>query len=75
MKALTVIGTVAMFMVGGGILVHGMPFLHAPMESAEHLLPWLSWLLPSLLSAVAGVIAGAIVLAGVTVVAKLKRQG
>jgi uncharacterized protein len=28
MKALTVIGTVAMFMVGGGILSHGTPFLH-----------------------------------------------
>jgi hypothetical protein len=28
MRALSVVGTVAMFMVGGGILVHGMPWLH-----------------------------------------------
>lgn len=28
MKALAVIGTAAMFMVGGGILTHGLPFLH-----------------------------------------------
>jgi predicted DNA repair protein MutK len=28
MKALAVIGTLAMFMVGGGILSHGLPFLH-----------------------------------------------
>jgi predicted DNA repair protein MutK len=28
MKALAVIGTAAMFLVGGGILTHGLPFLH-----------------------------------------------
>ena len=28
MKTLSVVGTIAMFMVGGGILVHGMPWLH-----------------------------------------------
>ena len=29
MKALAVLGTAAMFMVGGGILLHGLPWLHA----------------------------------------------
>ncbi|MDR2853280.1 MAG: DUF808 domain-containing protein [Burkholderiaceae bacterium] len=28
MKTLAVVGTAAMFMVGGGILTHGLPFLH-----------------------------------------------
>ncbi len=32
MKALTVIGTAAMFMVGGGILTHGIPPLHHLIE-------------------------------------------
>jgi predicted DNA repair protein MutK len=37
MKALTVIGTAAMFLVGGGILSHGVPPLH---HGIEHLLKW-----------------------------------
>jgi predicted DNA repair protein MutK len=32
MKALTVIGTAAMFLVGGGILTHGIPPLHHLIE-------------------------------------------
>ncbi|HNQ04558.1 MAG TPA: DUF808 domain-containing protein [Thiobacillaceae bacterium] len=34
MKFLSVAGTVAMFLVGGGILVHGMPLLHHAVEAA-----------------------------------------
>lgn len=63
MKALSVIGTAAMFMVGGGILSHGLP----PVESAiHHAAEWvaqdagrvLSLLLPTLLHALLGVVAG-----------------
>ena len=69
MKALTVIGTAAMFMVGGGILVHGVPLLHhwvesAALSSAPFVGP-LSVIVPTVLNAVAGIIAGAVVLAGV----------
>ena len=32
MKGLSVAGTAAMFLVGGGILVHGMPVLHHASE-------------------------------------------
>jgi len=35
MKALTVIGTAAMFMVGGGILTHGLPLHHFIAHAAE----------------------------------------
>jgi predicted DNA repair protein MutK len=28
MKTLTIVGTAAMFLVGGGIIAHGVPFLH-----------------------------------------------
>ena len=34
MKALSVAGTAAMFLVGGGILVHGVPWLHHGIEAA-----------------------------------------
>ena len=69
MKALTVIGTAAMFMVGGGILVHGVPLLHhwvesVALSSAPFVGP-LSVIVPTWLNAVAGIIAGAVVLAGV----------
>lgn len=32
MKTLSVVGTLAMFMVGGSIVVHGLPFMHHLME-------------------------------------------
>ena len=77
MKALTVIGTAAMFMVGGGILVHGVPLLHhwvesVALSSAPFVGP-LSVIVPTLLNAVAGIITGAVVLAGVTAASSLWR--
>lgn len=35
MKALSIAGTVAMFLVGGAIVVHGVPMLHHLLESAN----------------------------------------
>jgi len=64
MKTLSVVGTAAMFLVGGGILLHGLPFLH---PVTEHLpVP----LLPELMT---GVIAGAVVLLGVKAWQRLRR--
>lgn len=68
MKTLSVVGTAAMFMVGGGILTHGFYALgHWIENTAEHTLdlPWigsvLGGVLPTLMSAGVGVIAGAII--------------
>lgn len=36
MKAISVVGTGAMFMVGGGLVLHGLPFAHGPMEALGH---------------------------------------
>ncbi|WP_194724718.1 DUF808 domain-containing protein [Noviherbaspirillum malthae] len=36
MKGLSILGTAAMFLVGGGIIVHGFPVLHHFVENAEH---------------------------------------
>jgi predicted DNA repair protein MutK len=67
MKGLSVAGTAAMFLVGGGILVHGVPALHHLVENA-------SMLASLALDAVAGVVAGAVVLAAVTQVQRIARS-
>lgn len=64
MKALGVIGTIAMFMVGGGILVHGIHPLAVGVEQlAQQLGPVLSALTPTLAGLAIGMVAGAIVVA------------
>lgn len=73
MKALGVLGTVAMFLVGGGILLHHIPPLAQAVEHARaHLAPALGSLLPTLAGVLLGMLAGALVLA---VVAGLRRLG
>ena len=80
MKTLSVAGTAAMFLVGGGILVHGMPgaqdLVHAVTHAAETLPAVggaLSALVPLLIDALAGIAAGALILGGVTAVRRLFR--
>ncbi|MDZ7888911.1 MAG: DUF808 domain-containing protein [Pseudomonas sp.] len=70
MKSLSVIGTAAMFMVGGGILTHGIPAAHHLIEqlaASAAGLPALgsvlSVLTAPLLNGLAGIVAGALVLA------------
>ncbi|MGL6049811.1 MAG: DUF808 domain-containing protein [Aeromonas salmonicida] len=79
MHLLALVGTIAMFMVGGGILVHGWPFAHHLIEGvAEALatLPTVGTVLaaitPTLLNAVAGVVAGLLLVLAMTLVSKLK---
>ena len=63
MKALSVAGTAAMFLVGGGILVHGTPVLHHAIEAAVMGSSQAAVLvLSSLAEGLAGVVAGAVVL-------------
>ncbi|MFF7064793.1 DUF808 family protein [Pseudomonas sp. NPDC008258] len=71
MKSLSVIGTAAMFLVGGGILVHGIAPLHHAIEAFSEGRG--GALTGALLNGVAGVVAGAVVLAVVAVVGKLWR--
>jgi predicted DNA repair protein MutK len=74
MKLLSVLGTVAMFMVGGSIITHGMPFLHHAIENAAASVgPVLAAVTPHVADIVVGVVTGGIVLAGVTIVGKLLR--
>ncbi len=71
MRALSVAGTVAMFLVGGGILIHGMPWLDTPLETLAHSAGVLEGVVQLLLITGAGVFAGAVVLALVSLVARL----
>lgn len=73
MKSLSLIGTAAMFMVGGGILSHGIPAAHHLIEqlaASATGLPALgsvlSVLTAPLLNGLVGVVAGALVLAVVS---------
>ncbi|OON59366.1 hypothetical protein B0920_23570 [Massilia sp. KIM] len=79
MKFLSVAGTVAMFMVGGGIVSHAVPFLHHLEEGAAHAVegvPGVGGLLaaiaPSVTSALIGMVIGAAVLLVVTLVQRLR---
>lgn len=72
MKALSVIGTAAMFLVGGGILVHGIAPLHHAIEGyASGLGGVLASVVPQVVNALVGIIAGAVILAVVSVAGKL----
>ncbi len=71
MKALSVIGTAAMFLVGGGILTHGVPVVHHWIESIGAAAGSAGFVVPVLINGVAGIIAGAVVLAVVTLVGKI----
>lgn len=73
MKTLAIVGTAAMFMVGGGILAHGLPPVAALFDSLVALSAGVAALGPvldalgfTLLSAVLGVIAGALTMALLT---------
>ena len=64
MKGLSVVGTAAMFLVGGGIVTHGLPALHHPIEAlAARAGAWGPAWLPLLADLVVGVVVGAVVLA------------
>jgi len=75
MKFLSIAGTAAMFLVGGGILVHGIPALHHLIE--PYAAGAFGGLLSMLFNAGAGIVAGTVVVAVVTLVSRLrgKRHG
>lgn len=78
MKTLTIVGTIAMFLVGGGIINHAVPLLHHLTESSvdhiEHI-PTVGHIMgsftPTLINFVVGFIAGLMVLAVVMLVQKI----
>ena len=79
MKLLSVVGTAAMFLVGGGILVHGLPPLAQQVHGVEHaatVIPavgaFVAGLVPVLLNGVFGILAGTLVLGVVRLIRRIR---
>jgi predicted DNA repair protein MutK len=72
MRALGIAGTIAMFLVGGGIVVHGIPALHHWVEHLAHGAGGLEWLATMALEGATGVAAGALVLLLVTAAQRVR---
>ena len=74
MKTLSIVGTAAMFLVGGSILLHGIPGAHDVLHHAEEIVHGLiggfAVITPLLIEGVFGVLAGAIVLGVVSLATK-----
>jgi len=81
MKTLSVAGTIAMFLVGGGIVAHGLPLvrdlIHHVVEAAENVNgigAVLALALPSLFDLIVGVVVGSLVLVLVKLVQRLRTK-
>ncbi|WP_230659452.1 DUF808 domain-containing protein [Psychrobacter sp. I-STPA10] len=72
MKFLSIAGTLAMFLVGGGILVHGIGYLHHTVEDIAHLTGVFSGLSSALINAVIGFAVGALLLFVIGGIQKLR---
>jgi len=83
MKFLSVVGTLAMFLVGGGIVIHGWPLLHHGVEGLTQsvtqalpatIAPLGEMLISNLASLVVGALLGGVVLIVVKVASRLFRS-
>ena len=79
MRLLTIAGTIAMFLVGGGILTHGIPaahdWIHHLAESAGNISgigAMLKVITPTLVDAMVGIAAGGLTLLAVTFYQRIK---
>ncbi len=70
MRILSVVGTAAMFLVGGSIILHGLPHSHEFIEHAVAFVKQVGWIgdaltaiTPSILDAFVGVVAGGLIMA------------
>ena len=82
MRFLSVAGTAAMFMVGGGIVTHAVGPLHRAIagwaDRAGEVATVggvLAWLVPTVADAATGVVVGAVVLIAVLAITRLVRRG
>lgn len=78
MRTLSIVGTAAMFLVGGSLLVHGLPWLGLALDSALAVVshwvaaPLWQFLLPQLLHVLVGALVGCVVLACVGLVQRMR---
>lgn len=79
MRALTFVGTAAMFLVGGGILVHGIPALHHAVVKLVPLAePYLhatsDFVVNTLANGILGFIAGVVVVGVISILSKIRKS-
>lgn len=74
MKFLSIAGTIAMFLVGGGIVVHGIGFLHHGVEDIAGLTGMFAGLTTMVLNAVIGLMVGLLVVAVVFGIKKVRHS-
>ncbi|THU03780.1 DUF808 domain-containing protein [Lampropedia puyangensis] len=76
MKLLSIVGMAAMFLVGGGILVHGLPVLHHALQALA--LQWTGnpdhTLVQTAGNAVVGLVAGAVIVAVVSLIGAVRKR-
>lgn len=72
MKFLGIAGTIAMFLVGGGIYSHGIPFLHHLAEEVGHLAGGLEWVGLVLFDGIVGIVVGGLIVGVVTLFQRVR---
>ncbi|MDO5623405.1 MAG: DUF808 domain-containing protein [Pseudomonadota bacterium] len=72
MKFLSVAGTAAMFLVGGGIIAHGIGPLHHLIAAWSATAGGMGWLVEMLANAAVGIVTGGVVVAAVTAIRRLR---
>lgn len=75
LRALTVIGTAAMFMVGGSILTHGLPPLHHALDTLTQATGALAGPVALLLDMAVGLLAGALAHVAWALISRLRGRG
>jgi uncharacterized protein len=75
MRALSFAGTVAMFLVGGGIVVHGIAPVHHFVEAATAAAGPLALVVPSVGGGVVGFVVGALLVGLLSIVNRLRKGG
>lgn len=77
MKTLSIVGTAAMFLVGGGILVHSIPWIQhllEPVLQSVESIKMAASIVPIVLDGLLGIVAGALVLLVVTLSLKVFKK-
>lgn len=72
MKTLAVLGTVAVFLVGGGIFVHGIPALHHFIEHVAESTGGAAVIVSQLGAIVVGIVVGIVLVAALTMLKRLR---
>jgi predicted DNA repair protein MutK len=75
MKILGIAGTIAMFMVGGGIITHGVPFLAAWSHALSSFGGVVGTIAPTLFDAITGIALGGVLTGIYVLVQKVRKRG